>query len=311
MTDHDSLHTVLGATGVIGKALASELDAHGCRVRRVSRATQAGGAAGDAVSADLLDPRATSAAIRGSQVAYLVAGLPYDTRVWQEQWPVVMRNVIEACVQHGVSLVFLDNVYAYGRATAAMTETTPFNPCSRKGEVRAAIATMMMEQVAGGSLTGAIVRSADFYGPGAGTSFTEAVVTQRLLAGKSPQWIGDPRAVHTFTFTTDVARSLGVVGTSPDAFGQVWHAATSTEPVTGETFVRYACDAAGRPYGLRAAPRWMLSAMSLFSSPMRENMEMLYQFEYDYRFDSSKLTRVLGVTATEYAAGLRQTLKRA
>jgi hypothetical protein len=39
-----------------------------------------------------------------------------------------------------------------------------------------------------------IVRSADFYGPGAVQSVTYNTVTVRLKSGKSALWIGDPTA---------------------------------------------------------------------------------------------------------------------
>jgi hypothetical protein len=35
---------------------------------------------------------------------------------------------------------------------------------------------------------------------------------------------------------------------------------------------------------------------------------MLYQFEYDYRFDSSKVERAFGLIATTYREGLTATL---
>jgi nucleoside-diphosphate-sugar epimerase len=262
----------------------------------------------DVVSADLLDARATAAAVAGSSVTYLVAGLKYDYRTWQEQWPLVMRHAIDACKQHGSALVFLDNVYAYGRVDGVMTEDTPYNPCSRKGEVRARIATMFMDEVQRGGLRGMIVRSADFYGPGAVLSVTHATVTERLEAKKKPQWIGNPNAVHTFTYTPDAGRTLALLGNTEAAYGQVWHALTSPEPMTGERYVRLACELAGRPYALQVAPRWMLSLMGLFVPVVRENMEMLYQFEHDYRFDASKFARVFGRTATSYRDGIAATL---
>src|SRR5438045_2717032 len=40
-----------------------------------------------------------------------------------------------------------EGVYAYRRVNGVMTEETPYNPCSRKGEVRARIATMLMNKV--------------------------------------------------------------------------------------------------------------------------------------------------------------------
>jgi hypothetical protein len=133
----------------------------------------------DLVSADLLDAEATADAIAGSSVAYLVAGLKYDPRVWQAQWPTVMRNTIEGCKRHGSALVFFDNVYAYGRVDGMMTEDTPYNPCSCKSDVRASIATVFMDEVKRRELQGMMVRSADFYGPGAVLSATHATVTER------------------------------------------------------------------------------------------------------------------------------------
>jgi hypothetical protein len=79
--------------------------------------------------------------------------------------------------------------------------------------------------------------------------------------------------------------------------------------MTGEAFVRIACELAGRPYALQVVPRWLLSLTGLFVPVLRENMEMLYQFEHDYRFDSSKAEGAFGLTPTPYRAGIDATLK--
>ncbi|MGE3354939.1 MAG: NAD-dependent dehydratase, partial [Planctomycetota bacterium] len=100
-----------------------------------------------------------------------------------------------------------------------------------------------------------------------------------------------------------------LLGNRPEAYGQVWHAVTSKEPFTGEDFVRTACEVAGRPYAIQVAPRWMLALMGLFVPVLRENMEMLYQFEHDYRFDSTKAERFLGIAATPYRAGITAMLR--
>lgn len=303
------MQTILGANGVIGRELSLHLPQYSNRIRQVSRSPKPVNATDELFSADLLDPKATADAVAGSEITYLVAGLKYDHKVWQEQWPRVMRNAIDACKRHGSALVFFDNVYAYGRVNGVMTEATPYNPSSRKGEVRARIATTFMDEVTRGELRGAIVRAADFYGPGAALSVTHATVTERLKKGKTPQWIGNPKAVHTFTYTRDAGRTLALVGNTPSALGQVWHALTSKEPITGEQYVRIACELAHRPYGLQAAPRWLLRMMGIFVPVVRESIEMLYQFEDDYRFDSSKAEQAFGLTATTYREGLAATLQ--
>ena len=303
------MHTILGANGVIGRELSAALQADGKRVRQVSRSPRAQHQNDELVAADLLDARATADAVVGSEVAYLVAGLKYQTAVWLEEWPRVMRNVIDACKRHVTPLVFFDNVYAYGRVDGPMKEDTPFNPVSRKGAVRAMIAMMLLEEMNAGNIQAMIVRSADFYGPYATQSLTHSVIFDRLREGKAAQWIGNARALHTFTYTPDAGRAVAVLASSGDAWGHTWHAPTSSERMSGEEFARIACELASRPYRLQVAPRWMLALMGIVVPVLRENQEMMYQFEHDYRFDSTRTERTFGLTPTTYRAGIAATLK--
>lgn len=304
------MQTILGAGGVIGRELAARLPEYTDRVRLVSRTPARVNADDDLHAADLLDPTETLNALEGSEVAYLVAGLRYSARIWEDEWPRVMRNVMDACRHHRTRLVFLDNVYAYGNVDGPMTEDTPYNPCSRKGEVRARIATTLMKAAAAGELDAMIVRAADFYGPGADLAITDAVVIKRVKAGRTPQWIGDPDAVHTFSYTPDVAHSLAVLGNDPEAWGQVWHALTHPEPMTGRRFAALACELAGHPVRLRTTPGWLLRVMEWVVSVLRENREMMYQFNEDYVFDSSKLAQIHELEATEYREGIGAALEQ-
>ena len=49
-----------------------------------------------------------------------------------------------------------------GKVNGPMTEQTPYAPTSKKGEIRARIATALMEEVKAGRLTAMIARAADF-----------------------------------------------------------------------------------------------------------------------------------------------------
>jgi hypothetical protein len=44
--------------------------------------------------------------------------------------------------------------------------------------------------------------------------------------------------------------------------------------------------------------------MGLFNPTLRENAEMMYQFEYDYRFDSHKIESIFGLRPTAYREGI-------
>lgn len=303
------MYTILGANGVIAHELSRELATSTSAIRQVSRNPRKVNSADETVVADLLDAQATANSVSGSEVVYLVAGLKYDTSVWQEQWPKVMRNVMDACKRHGARLVFFDNVYSYGHVHGLMTEDTPYNPISKKGEVRARIATMLLDEIRNGNLQAMIVRAADFYGPNAVNSFPHAMVFERLKAGKAPQWIGNPDAIHTFTYTPDTGRALVALGRSPEAYGQTWHLPTTREPLTGADFARLACELAKQPDKLQVVPRWLLRLMGLFMPVLRENEEMMYQFEYDYRFDSSKIESAFGLRATPYRQGIGESLQ--
>jgi nucleoside-diphosphate-sugar epimerase len=303
-----AVHTILGANGVIGRELSALLRAKGGRVRQVSRTPTSDLSGDELVPADLTDAVATQRAIAGSSVCYLVAGLKYDSAVWETQWPKIMRNVIDGCARHGARLVFFDNVYAYGLVEGEMTEATPFNPISRKGEVRARIASTLLDEISAGNLTGMIVRAADFYGPGATLSMTHAMIFERLRAGKTPQWIADPTLVHTFTFTPDAARTIDLLASRDDAYGRTWHALTSPDPISVEGLVRLACDRVGRPYRLQVAPRWVLRLMERVVPVLRENREMMYQFDRPYRFSSARVEAATGARPTPYADGIVATL---
>ena len=160
-----TIHTILGANGIIADSLARELTERRLPVRLVSR--HPGLIPGTTThSADMTDPVRTLEAIRDSAVVYCCIGLAYNYSIWRQQWPRMIDNIIAACRQTGAKLLFFDNVYMYGQTPGPMTEETPYNPSSRKGDLRARIATQLMSEVRKGNMTAAIARAADFYGPG-------------------------------------------------------------------------------------------------------------------------------------------------
>jgi nucleoside-diphosphate-sugar epimerase len=171
---------ILGAGGAIGSELVKQLAGRKLRIRLVGRNPKMMSGAAEVVAADLSDRDATLKAVSGSSVAFLVAGLKYDLKLWREVWPRIMQNTIEAAKRAKARLVFLDNVYMYGKVNGVMTEDTPFHPSSKKGEVRAQIATMLLNEMKNGSLTALIARAADFYGPNTPTGIPNATYAEGI-----------------------------------------------------------------------------------------------------------------------------------
>jgi len=299
--------TILGAGGSVGNGLARVLAAEHRPFRLVGRDPPTLPGASEAVTADLTDRDQTVRSVAGSTVVYLVAGLPYDHRIWQEMWPRVMGNAIEGCKRSGAKLVFFDNVYMYGRVTGPMTEETPFNPCSKKGEVRAKIATTLIDAWKSGALDGMIARSADFYGPDAQNGVPNLLVFDPLARGKRASWLVNSHVPHSLTYVPDAALALARLVERATAWNQTWHLPTAPNPPTGEEFVGLAAEALGVAPKVRVLGRPMVRLAGWFKPLVAESYEMLYQSDSPYLFDSGKFAGEFGFAGTPYTEGIRAT----
>ncbi|QHT70476.1 NAD(P)H-binding protein [Rhodocytophaga rosea] len=283
------MQTILGAGGSIGQELAKELSAFTNQIRLVSRNPQKVNPTDELFPADLPNQAQIDKAVAGSEVVYITVGFAYDIKVWREKWPALMKHTIDACKKHKAKLVFFDNVYMYDRTHLYhMTEETPVKPSSKKGEVRAQIAGMLMDEVNRGSLTALIARSADFLGPK--NSIIVETVYKNLLAGKKADWFADTSKLHSYTFTPDAAKATAILGNTPDAYNQVWHLPTS-KPLTGKQWVELFAKEMGVKPDVRAVPLWLLGILGLFKPIMKELHEMAYQYDRDYVFKSDKFEK--------------------
>lgn len=303
------MQTILGAGGAIGIPLAKELRKYTDRVRLAGRNPIKVNPGDEIFQADLRDKNQTMEAVKGSEVTYLTVGLKYDTRVWQKEWPEVMNNVIAACSESNSKLIFLDNVYMYGRVEGRMTEETPFNPVSRKGEVRAKVASRLIEAYKKKEIEAAILRAADFYGPDNRGSVLNMLVLDRMKLGKKANWLVDAHKLHTYTYTPDAAKAMALIGNTPEAYNQTWHAPSDMNAITGEGFIKIAADFLETKPEYMVLKKWQLQLAGIFNRIIKESLEMLYQNEYDYLFDSSKFERRFKIKPTSYRDGISNYLK--
>lgn len=303
------MQTILGSTGVIGTELAKSLTQYTDKIRLVSRNPKSVNSTDQLVIADLTNPEQVLNAVERSDVVYLTAGLQYKINIWQTQWPIIMKNVISACKTHKAKLVFFDNVYAYGLVKGWMKEDTLVNPVSKKGEVRAQIAQMIMNEVERGSLDAMIARAADFYGPNTPLSFATVTVFQNLKRGKKAQWFIDANKKHSMTYTPDAGKATAILGNTSSAYNQIWHLPTDKNALTGKEFIELTAKAFGVEPRYTVLKKWMIQVVGTFIPVVKESIEMLYQNEHDYLFESTKFEKAFNFTPTSYQDGIAETVK--
>lgn len=292
------MQVILGSGGTIGIDLAKELQRYTSEIRLASRHPRKINADDELVKCDLTNAVEVVKAVTGCEVAYLTAGLPYSAKSWQEHWPLIMKNVIMACKTHKTKLVFFDNIYMYHpNRLNPMTEETEISPVSKKGKVRAEIAQMVLDEIKTGKLEALIARAADFYGPGISNSVFNEVVFKKLKAGKKANWFCSLDYLHNFTFTPDAAKATALLGNTGSAFNQVWHLPTAA-PLTGKQWIEKVASELGVEPKTQVASKKIVQFLGIFNPIMKEFVEMLYQWDRNYNFDSSKIETVLKIKPT-------------
>lgn len=301
-------HIMLGAGGSISKVLTEELLADGQKIKLVSRKGFSIEGA-ESAKADLTDKESAIAAIEKSSTVYLLVGLPYNLEIWRRQWPLIMKNVVEACEQKNARLVFFDNIYAYGRVDGNITEDRPYKPSSKKGEIRARIADYLMGESGKGNVKAMIARAADFYGPySEKTSLPFVFYFSRLAAGKRAWVLANADKKHSYTYTGDCGKALHLLGTADDVYDQVWHLPTAAPALTGKEFIKIVAAKIGVEPNYSVLKSWIIRLSGLFDRDVKEVYEMLYQNRYDYIFDSSKFEKRFGFKPTPYESGIEKTV---
>ena len=302
------MQTILGASGPIGRELAISLKrAFSDDIRLVSRRPQKVNETDQLHAADLLDAEQTRRAVAGSEIVYLTAGLPMDTRLWQAQWPTMMRNTIDACATQGAKLVFFDNTYLYPQTAEPQTESTAFQPHGAKGRVRAAIAGELLAAMAQGRVQGLICRAPEFYGPGLTQSITNRTVIEPLRQGRPARVLLRDDTRRSLIWTPDASRAMAWLGNAPDAFGQTWHLPCDDERLTYRQFVELAAEVFGTAARYRIVRRWQLALAGLFSAQIRDAAELLPRYAVDNLFVSDRFrARFPDFPVTRFRDGLEQ-----
>ena len=301
------MQTILGASGQIGIELARALHRdYTTDIRIVSRNPSKVNRTDSTMSANLLNAEQTAHAVKGSDIVYLTVGLPMDTERWEQEWPVIMRNVIDACKTHNAKLVFFDNTYMYPQTAEPQTEDILFEPHGRKGQVRADIAQELICAQTEKDIVALIARAPEFYGPQKTQSITQSTLIEPLKRGKKARVFLRDDTQRTLIYTPDASRALALLGNTPDAFDQTWHLPCDDNRLTYRGMVETIETITQKPYRYSIVKPWQLKLASVFSKTLRDAQELMPRYQVDNVFISDKFkARFPEFSVTSYQEGLK------
>jgi len=307
MPTHEQLHVIFGA-GQVGTVLARKLAATGHPVRLVRRSGKTVDLDGvQLVRAQAADRPAAAEAARGAAVVYHCMNPAYSAAAWAAELPPLQESLIAAAGRAGARLVVLDNLYALGRPRGrTLSEDTPLDPCSRKGEVRAELHRALGAAVTRGDVRAVTGRASDFYGPGGvGTHFADRF-WKPALAGKSIGGVVDPATPHTYHFIPDVAAGLMALGLDERAEGTFMLPCHPAEPTL--QLVQRLGEALGRPIALGRIPPLALWLLSFGMPVLKELNEMAYQWAERFEVSDARFRARYGDLTTPRDEAARQTV---
>lgn len=296
-------HVILGA-GPVGRAVAAALVRRGIEPAVVTRS---GTAMPDTIAraADVRDPAQAVKAVRGAEVVFQCAQPPYHR--WPQEFPSLQASAVDAAASVGALLVAAENLYGYGRVAGPITEDLPLVATTRKGATRAAMWHALEAAHRAGRLRVVAARASDFFGPGVDASAVGDRFFGALTKGKAVEVIGDPDRLHTYTYVADFGEAAVRLSEVPETWGRAWHV-PNAPTVSTRVFAERAAAAAGTDLTLRPIAPWQLRLLGLVVPPIKETVEMLYEFQEDFVVDHTAYTDVLGDHATDLDEALAATV---
>jgi len=300
------MQVILGANGQIGEELARELKRNFTSdIRIVSKEAKKVNDTDEVFSADLSIREKAIEAVRGAEIAYFTLGLPISSDLWENLFPKILQNVIEACKINGTKLVFFDNTYMYPQDNRNLTEQTPFQPLGRKAKVRRTMAEMVLKEMQSGELQAVICRAPEFYGPAKTQSITNTLIFNNIKDSKKIKVPISANKKRSLIWTPDASRATALIGNTPDAFGQTWHLPIDESHPTYEGFIALASETYGKELKYSVVPKWVFQIGAWFNPKVQELLELLPRYAYDNLFDDLKFRkRFPDFQATTYKQGI-------
>jgi nucleoside-diphosphate-sugar epimerase len=299
-------HVVVGK-GPVGSATAQLLAERGHEVLVLSRS---GGRSTDAVqhaAVDASDVAALTAAVGRADVVHNAVNPPSYDR-WTQDWPPIAAALLGAAERTGALLVTMGNLYVYGRPSRPMTADDPLAATDVKGRLRTRMWTDALAARAAGRVRVTEARASDFVGPTvpAGQSHLMRQLPA-LRRGRRAWVVGDPDALHSWSYVPDVAATLAVLGTDPRAEGRAWHVPTTAPRSQRQALTDLAAAVGAPPARVSGVPWPVLRAIGTVQPQLREVVAIRHQWDADFVIDAAATTATFGLEPTPWDDVVRAT----
>lgn len=294
--------------GAVGQATVKLLHEKGYQVSVAQRSAPQGLPAGvQFIRCDVLDRASVLSCFDGFDQLVMAIGFEYTMKSWQANWPTAMRHVVDASVQHGLRVVFLDNLYMYGPQSVPLREDMPLTHHAGKPAVRAEITRIWQQAVQTLGLRMTALRAPDFFGPNVLLSQLGEVVFGNLAKGRTAQFLVPIDEQHDFAYVPDIARAVELLLQAPDAdFGQIWHMPCAPTTTT-RSLVETGANHLGVPPKAFVFPFWSLHLLGIFIPFVKELWEMRFQWDRPYLVNADKFRQRFSFEATPFHESIAAT----
>ncbi|UPK36007.1 NAD(P)H-binding protein [Bradyrhizobium sp. 186] len=289
-------YVIVGA-GPVGRETARLLAEEGHNVVLTSRNAGSLDAANvRTISSDATDAARLAGISKGADAIFMCAMAAYHR--WPTDFFPIMDGTVKAAGQVGARLIVLGNVYGYGeRAASPLTPDLEPDPTTRKGTAR----HIMWQRAVRSNVPSLEVRASDYLGEGAVTYFS-LLALPSLLRNEPVSFLGNPDAMHAWSFTKDTARTLVAASRFTGEWGRAFH--VPSQPASVRDLVKKFAAA----LKIEVPNLLPLTPVELERIGFHEAIEMSYLFEKPLLVDAGDTEKLLGVTASSLDTMIRDTL---
>lgn len=283
--------TILGINGRIGQEVAKAFVAAGWDVSGMGRTDKAHLTGVRFVQGDAASPDDVRRVTESADVVVNALNLPYDK--WDKgRSEAQLASVLEGLKGRRQTLLFPGNIYNFAADQVELTPDMPFRPEKPKGHIRVRL-EKMLEEASRDGLQVIILRTADFYAPGAtGSNFDLAMMAR--IKSNVLQYPGNPDIGHSWAYLPDVGRAYVKLADVRRSLGQFERFHFAGHYAIGHEMIAAIQRALPRPAKVTQVPWGLLHLLGLFVPILRAVVEMNYLWSVPHRLRDDRLAEILG-----------------